>query len=162
MATVGSTTFACGLVFCPGNEFLAQASHDVVVGDSVCSFNPGFGQGMTVAAMQVDAVAGALSDGSRDLDDAVRRAQGRIGSIVDIPWDVVVNEDLRHDAVVGERTFRTRMIQWYSTGLLRGGNRDPVLAATFLELANFTCSPNIVFRPDIAARILAHRLGAAP
>lgn len=134
----------------------------LVVGDSVCSFNPGFGQGMTVAAMEVDAVADALADPARDLDDAVRRAQRRIGSIVDIPWDVVVNEDLRHDAAVGERTLRTRLIQWYSTGLLRGGNRDPVLAATFLELANFTCSPNVVFRPDIAARILAHRLRAAP
>ncbi len=39
---------------------------------------------------------------------------------------------------------------------MHGGNRDPVLASTFLNLANFTCSPNIVFRPTIAARILSH------
>ncbi len=126
----------------------------LVVGDSVCSFNPGFGQGMTVAAMQVDAAAGALAAG--ELDTAVSAAQKKIGTIVDIPWDVVVNEDLRHEATVGERTLRTRVIQWYSSGLMHGGNRDPVLASTFLNLANFTCSPNIVFRPTIAARILSH------
>ena len=66
----------------------------------------------------------------------------------------MANEDLRHDATLGERTLRTRIIQWYSTGLMRGANRDPKLAASFVELANFTCSPNIIFRPDIAARIL--------
>ncbi len=128
----------------------------LVVGDSVCSFNPGFGQGMTVAAMQVEAVAHGLAETSESLDDVLRRAQKKIGRIVDIPWDVVVNEDLRHEAAVGERTLRNRMIQWYSAGLMRGANRDPKLAATFMELANFTCSPNIIFRPDVAARILAH------
>jgi 2-polyprenyl-6-methoxyphenol hydroxylase-like FAD-dependent oxidoreductase len=128
----------------------------LVVGDSVCSFNPGFGQGMTVAAMQVEAVAHELGEASESLDDALRRAQKKIGRIVDIPWDVVVNEDLRHEATVGERNLRNRMIQWYSTGLMRGANRDAKLAATFMDLAHFTCSPNIVLRPDIAARILFH------
>ncbi len=131
----------------------------LVVGDSVCSLNPSFGQGMTVAAMELEAVAHGLAEASTEsLDLSLRGVQKKIGRIVDAPWDVVVNEDLRHDATVGERNLRSRMIQWYSTGLMRGANRDPKLAATFMELGNFICSPNTVFRPDVAARILAHRL----
>ena len=114
---------------------------------------------MTVAAMQLEAVAHGLAKASTEsLDDSLRGVQKKIGRIVDAPWDVVVSEDLRHDATVGERNFRSRMIQWYSTGLMRGANRDPKLAATFMELSNFICSPNTVIRPDVAARILAHRL----
>ena len=70
----------------------------LVLGDAICSFNPIFGQGMTVAALEALALRAALADG---LDELAQRYFRAIGPLVDAPWQIAAGADLRFPAVPG-------------------------------------------------------------
>jgi 2-polyprenyl-6-methoxyphenol hydroxylase-like FAD-dependent oxidoreductase len=72
----------------------------LVFGDAICSFNPVYGQGMTVAAQEALALQECLSGGSSNLARSFFKAAAKI---VDIPWDIAVGGDLRHPRVKGAR-----------------------------------------------------------
>src|SRR5204862_1507966 len=65
----------------------------LVFGDAICSFNPVYGQGMTVAAQEAVALDACLQ---RGLDGLAQRFFKAAAVIVDVPWDIAVGNDLRH------------------------------------------------------------------
>jgi flavin-dependent dehydrogenase len=65
----------------------------VVVGDAVCSFNPVFGQGMSVAAAEAVLLRDLLRSGNANL--AADFFAGA-AEIVDVSWMIAVNADLRY------------------------------------------------------------------
>jgi 2-polyprenyl-6-methoxyphenol hydroxylase-like FAD-dependent oxidoreductase len=65
----------------------------LVFGDALCSFNPVFGQGMTVAAQEAALLHGCLVEGEAEL---ARRFFGAAATAIDTPWDIAVGNDLRH------------------------------------------------------------------
>ena len=72
----------------------------LVLGDAVCSFNPVYGQGMTVAALQATALRDELA---RSDPPHARRYFRRISALIDPPWTVAAGADLAHPQVVGPR-----------------------------------------------------------
>jgi 2-polyprenyl-6-methoxyphenol hydroxylase-like FAD-dependent oxidoreductase len=82
----------------------------LVFGDAICSFNPVYGQGMTVAAQEAMALRQCLRAGSNDL---ARRFFKAATKIVDISWDIAVGNDLRHQQVKGARPPMLHFINWY-------------------------------------------------
>ena len=64
----------------------------LVTGDAICSFNPAYGQGMSVAAMEATALDESLTEGEGNL---AGRFFQRAAKIVDIPWSIAVGADLR-------------------------------------------------------------------
>ncbi|MEK8107798.1 hypothetical protein NKG94_27255 [Micromonospora sp. M12] len=64
----------------------------LVVGDAVCSFNPLYGQGMTVAAAEGLLLRSILADGP---DRLARRFFRGAGRLIDGPWSIAVGTDLR-------------------------------------------------------------------
>src|SRR5581483_1345200 len=72
----------------------------LVLGDGICSFNPIYGQGMSVAALEAMELDRALAAGRADL---ARRFFAGASKIVDIPWSIAVGGDLRIPEVKGPR-----------------------------------------------------------
>jgi 2-polyprenyl-6-methoxyphenol hydroxylase-like FAD-dependent oxidoreductase len=65
----------------------------VLLGDAVCSFNPIYGQGMTTAAQQADALARQL-DWAGAIDRSFARAYFKAASrTVATPWSIAVGGD---------------------------------------------------------------------
>lgn len=62
----------------------------VVLGDAMCTFNPIYGQGMTVAAAEALVLRDCLRRGTQRLG---RRFARRAAKVVDIPWDIAVGGD---------------------------------------------------------------------
>ena len=87
-----------------------------MVGDSLCAFNPVYGQGMTVAAKEVERLAATLAGcaGPDRLVDVVRRAQREVARCTDGPWTLATSNDLRFPGTDGGRlTVATRVINRY-------------------------------------------------
>jgi 2-polyprenyl-6-methoxyphenol hydroxylase-like FAD-dependent oxidoreductase len=124
--------------------------HYLVFGDAICSFNPVYGQGMTVAAEEALTLQQCLRTGSNDL---ARRFFGAAAKIVDIPWDIAVGNDLRHPQVKGARPPMLRFINWYIGKLHLAATRDSTLATAFLKVVNLMMPPSTLLSPAIARRV---------
>ena len=72
----------------------------LVFGDGLCSFNPIYGQGMTVASMEALALRQCLAVGSQEIAGRFFRAAR---PLIDIPWQIAVGSDLQHPDVEGKR-----------------------------------------------------------
>ena len=110
----------------------------LVFGDALCSFNPIYGQGMTVACTEALALQECLA--SRPVGIA-RRFFQMASKLIDIPWQIAVGSDLENPAVAGKRTAQTRFVNWYLAKLFQAAQYDAVLATRFLEVANLMKQP---------------------
>jgi 2-polyprenyl-6-methoxyphenol hydroxylase-like FAD-dependent oxidoreductase len=123
----------------------------LVFGDAICSFNPVYGQGMTVAAQEALTLRQCLlRAGSTDL---ARRFFDEAAKIVDIPWDIAVGNDLRNPRVKGARPPMLRFINWYIGKLHLAAVHDSTLSTAFLKVVNLMVPPPSLLRPAIAWRV---------
>lgn len=127
----------------------------LVFGDAICSFNPIYGQGMSVAALESVALAEVLAEGGADL---ARRFFARAAKVVDIPWSIAVGNDLRMPETVGSRSAGVRFINWYMSKLHKAAHTDNEVALAFHKVANLLAPPPSVLHPRIAARVLMGNL----
>ncbi|WP_261566833.1 FAD-dependent oxidoreductase [Frankia gtarii] len=124
----------------------------VVVGDALCSFNPLYAQGMTVAAQQALVLRDCLRAGlGGGLPGRFYRA---VGPVNDVAWDMAASSDLRYPAVVGRRTLRGRVTGSYAARAQRSAHRDPAVARTLMRVVHLTEPPAALLRPALAARVL--------
>ncbi|MEV0568508.1 squalene monooxygenase [Dactylosporangium sp. NPDC050588] len=123
----------------------------VSVGDAMCSFNPAYGQGITVAAAEALALRDCLARGRRGLP---RRFYARTARLLRAPWEIAVGGDLRFAHVDGVRTRKTKLINAYIGRVCRAAEHDPVVGRAFLRVANLVAAPPTLFAPAIVARVL--------
>ncbi|MFD2093367.1 FAD-dependent oxidoreductase [Blastococcus deserti] len=131
----------------------------LVFGDAISSFNPVYGQGMTVAALEALLLRECLREGTGGL---AGRFLGSAARIVDIPWDISVGADLRFPGVAGRRTAKVRTVNAYLERLHRAAEHDPVVGRAFLRVVNLLDRPERLMAPGIAWRVLAARPSTAP
>ena len=82
----------------------------LIFGDALCSFNPIYGQGMTVAALQALALRSCLAGGSKQL---AQRFFITASSAIDVPWRIAAGNDLRHPRLSSRRMPGNRLLDWY-------------------------------------------------
>jgi 2-polyprenyl-6-methoxyphenol hydroxylase-like FAD-dependent oxidoreductase len=123
----------------------------VVTGDAVCSFNPIYGQGMTVSALEALALRDCLRNGP---DQLGRRFFRSAAKLVDTPWGIAVGADLRFPEVEGPRTPKVRMINAYLARLHVAAGSDPVLGRAFLRVVNLIDPPERLMSPELAFRVM--------
>jgi 2-polyprenyl-6-methoxyphenol hydroxylase-like FAD-dependent oxidoreductase len=128
-------------------------------GDAICSFNPVYGQGMTVAAQEAAALDACLQQGN---DNLAQRFFKAAAAVVDVPWDITVGNDLRHPAVQGPRPALVRFINWYIGKLHMAAQHDEKLSKAFLSVANLVAPPPVLLKPSVAWRVLRGNLAYPP
>ncbi|MGW4947927.1 FAD-dependent monooxygenase [Actinoplanes sp. NPDC004185] len=126
----------------------------LVVGDALCSFNPLYGQGMTIAATEGLLLRSVLRGGP---DQLARRFFRGAGKLIDGPWSIAVGTDLRFPQVPGPRSPRVRLINAYVHRLHAAARNDAVLGAAFLRVLNLVDPPARLLRPAIMRRVLRAR-----
>jgi 2-polyprenyl-6-methoxyphenol hydroxylase-like FAD-dependent oxidoreductase len=124
----------------------------LVFGDAVCSFNPVYGQGMTVAAQEASLLRECLAAG--DDADLPQRFFAAVQPAIDAPWDITVGNDLRHPQVAGARPAKVRFINWYVGKLHKAARHDARVATAFLEVANLKAPPERLLHPAVVGRVI--------
>ncbi len=127
----------------------------VVVGDALASFNPIYGQGMTVAALEALAVRAQFErEGLRShaLIAALTRQ-------VAPAWKMSASADLAFPGVPGTRTAEVRMVNSYISRVQAAAETDPEVAAAFLRVAGMVDRPEHLLRPAMVGRVLRQGWG---
>ena len=126
----------------------------LVMGDAIASFNPVYGQGMTVAVCEAMVLRNVLTRGKQRLARDFFRAAAKV---VDIPWQLAVGADLALPQVPGPRPFPTRLINAYVGRVQKVATEDPQVAAAFVKVMHLLASPQTLFAPAVAWRLLPRR-----
>ena len=130
----------------------------VVLGDAVCAFNPIYGQGMSVAGLEAEAM-GRLLGRARSLDGVAKRIQRALPKLIEPAWLIATGEDSRWPTTSGASSDAlTRFSHWYVSHLMALTPRSPRMVNAFLSVVHLLKSPAALFHPVIAAQVLAHAL----
>lgn len=127
----------------------------LVFGDAISSFNPIYGQGMSVAALEAMVLQRCLQAGEAEL---AQRFFAEAAKLVDIPWAIAVGGDLRYPEVEGKRSALKPVIDWYMTRLHRAARHDPAVVKAFGKVANLVAPPSSLLQPRVAWRVLLGNL----
>ncbi|MFC4069000.1 FAD-dependent oxidoreductase [Actinoplanes subglobosus] len=122
----------------------------VVLGDGLCSFNPIYGQGMTVAALEAMALRAMLAEGEPPVPQRFHEAAARI---IDVPWGIAAGGDLAWPEVEGERTPEIEAANAYMGRLQSAARFDARITETFMRVAGLIDPPDALFAPEIAALV---------
>ena len=122
----------------------------LVTGDAVCSFNPVYGQGMTVAALEALTLGRLLAGGV----PRPRRYFRDIARLVDAAWDMAVGGDLAFPQVPGPRPMKVRLVNAYLARLQAAAASDASLATAFIRVVGMLDRPETLLRPDRVIRVL--------
>jgi 2-polyprenyl-6-methoxyphenol hydroxylase-like FAD-dependent oxidoreductase len=124
------------------------------IGDAISSFNPVYGQGMSVAALEAVALRQALASGKDGLSQRYFKASGKI---VDIAWDLAIGSDLSLPEVEGERPILTRLSNAWSERILKAAEYDPYVAEVFGSVTDLLAPPTVLIRPRFVWRVATSR-----
>lgn len=134
-------------------------SRYVVTGDAVCSLNPLYAQGMSVAIREARALGPILDQ--HGLDRVGPRFFESTKRTIDEAWTIATGADLGYPAVKGPRPARWRLINAYFNRLVRAAHRDPVVAKAFMEVNGMVTPPQHLMRPRIVSRVFTRRRSPA-
>jgi 2-polyprenyl-6-methoxyphenol hydroxylase-like FAD-dependent oxidoreductase len=121
----------------------------VAVGDALCSFNPSYGQGMSVAAMEALLLRDLTRDGTQRLPARYYPAAAKL---VDTAWVLAAGGDLRFPEIEGRRGAVDRVVNRYLDRYRRAASVDPTLARTFIEVANMVTPASAMLSPGQVVR----------
>jgi 2-polyprenyl-6-methoxyphenol hydroxylase-like FAD-dependent oxidoreductase len=125
----------------------------LVVGDAFSSFNPIYGQGMTVAALEALALRGLLSDPPATTSALEHRYFRAAGKLVAEAWETSASGDLRFPEVEGKRRRGAALLNAYGERYRAAASIDPVLGGTFLRVANMIDKPVRLLSPGHVLRV---------
>src|SRR5262249_25953709 len=133
----------------------------LVMGDALCSFNPVYAQGMTVAALEAIALDRCLRRHSRTrypIHGLGRSFHQAASGILDAPWQLATGEDLRYAEVEGRRPLGTGFMHWYGGLVHQATARDRRVAREFYKVMHLTQPPALLFHPGVVVRTLSTAL----
>ena len=141
----------------------------IVMGDAACALNPIYGQGMSTAAMEAEALGKLMGQWlplamrergwGEGLVGFAAAFQKRLAQIVREPWLMAASEDLRYPNVEGSKPdFMTRFSQKYFDLVARAMPYDNAVTTSFFESMTLLRPPTSMMRPAILLRVLRHNL----
>ena len=123
----------------------------LAVGDAVCSFNPLYGQGVTVAAAHAVALRDSVGVGDHRL---MERFLAAARPATDDAWRLSTGADLALPEVRGRRPLAVRAINRYMRRLHAVAEHDPAAARAFTEVVTMHERPSHLLRPALAFSVL--------
>ena len=137
----------------------------IIMGDAACSFNPVYGQGTSVAAIEAQSLARCLSEqemvaGNNGLVGFSQRFQQVIARDIETPWLLSTGEDLRYPGTEGKRSLSIRLLNWYMRRVIELAASNQRVAVTLLRVRNLLKPLSTLFQTRIILAVLRRELSA--
>ncbi|GHH11727.1 FAD-dependent oxidoreductase [Streptomyces lanatus] len=127
----------------------------LAVGDALCTFNPIYGQGMAVAAMNAVALRDALADPRRT--PTTRRVQQALLAASRQAWDISAGADRKMPGAIGNAVDggpADRVAGWYLQRVQDCYYGDPVVGRAFRAVLTLSAPVSALFAPAVARAVL--------
>lgn len=130
----------------------------VVLGDAACAFNPTYGQGMSVAALEAQALDRWLRTSQSTL-----AFQQQLMQVVRGPWLMATNEDSRLPHVEGATSSRfDKLYQRYIDEFIWLCGSDPRALNIFMGVTHLVKPPTAMLAPTMALKVMRRMIRPGP
>jgi 2-polyprenyl-6-methoxyphenol hydroxylase-like FAD-dependent oxidoreductase len=136
----------------------------LVFGDAIASFNPSYGQGMTMAALQAlalkDCLARKDADLARRFFTAAAQPLGMVWQANRITGEFTAasRQPPTGHATSVLRQLQRRLMAWWMKQIMTAVENDVTTAETLFRVRNFTAPPTRLQDPRFHARVAAANL----
>ena len=130
----------------------------LVIGDALCAFNPVFGQGISVAAMQAEALSHLLRAHGAGAPRLSALATRRFARVARFPWAMATGQDLQVPGTRGRPSPAQPLVGAYMSRVFSLATRDAGINLRASRVFNMTASPLTLYAPRIALRVIRERL----
>ncbi|WP_372370763.1 FAD-dependent oxidoreductase [Candidatus Uabimicrobium sp. HlEnr_7] len=111
----------------------------VCIGDSVCAFNPVYGQGMTVSAISAQILDSCLNKTSISRSQFSRTFYKKLSKVNSMPWLIANSEDSRILSSSGQKmSFSYKLIHSFLDRVLYSATLQPNIHKSFLKILHMT------------------------
>jgi len=124
----------------------------LVIGDAICSFNPIYGQGMTVAALEALALRDCLTRETRELAPRFFRSARKP---INQAWQLATGSDLSLPEVEGNGPLATRVLNRYVDRIMTAAEYDPVVLNHFTLVTSLVAPATHLLHPALLWRAAA-------
>ncbi|WP_435876909.1 FAD-dependent oxidoreductase [Streptomyces acidicola] len=127
----------------------------LATGDALCTFNPIYGQGMSVAAMSAVALRDALADMRRT--PTTRRVQRALLAASRQAWDISAGSDKKMPGATGNALASRavdRPVDWYLSRIQERIPGDPEVGEVFRRVLALSAPVSALFAPKVARAVL--------
>jgi 2-polyprenyl-6-methoxyphenol hydroxylase-like FAD-dependent oxidoreductase len=124
----------------------------IVIGDALCSFNPVYGQGMTIAACEAVELGKCLKSGTDKLAQRYFRSAAKL---ISQPWEITVGSDLALPMVVGKRPFGFALMNRFMDKVVYAAQTDLRVAKALLAVIHLTASSLSLLQPATLWRVFS-------
>ncbi|MDQ7982018.1 FAD-dependent monooxygenase [Paraburkholderia sp. SARCC-3016] len=128
------------------------------LGDAVCSTNPVFGQGMTVAATEAVILHRLLAkaEGNSDSLESIGPAYLKeMEELVKAPWSGTTALDLAYPQTKGERPADMQQRSEYQVGVMKLAAVDPDVHRLMVEVRHLVKPAHLLHAPNLQQRVRA-------
>ena len=134
----------------------------IVMGDAVCSFNPIYGQGMSVSALEAQALQSYLQQAPGNGQSLWRKFFRATSKIVKNPWMLATGADFLYPQTEGKRPPGTSLLNWYTARMYRTCGSDQFVATRFYEVMHLLKKPAAIFGPRMLMGVLTAKRAKVP
>lgn len=124
----------------------------LVIGDALCSFNPFYGQGMSVAALEGFALGECL-ERHPSLERLWRPFFRSTARIIDTPWTIAAGSDFAFRGITGAKPVGADLINGYLNYVHRAASTDRAVCRAFFDVANLLKPATTLFAPSVLTRV---------
>jgi len=124
----------------------------LVVGDAIASYNPVYGQGMSVAALHALVLHHTLADNG--LGNLAIQFFDEAEQVIDTAWLMAVGADFQFPQTTGPKPRGTGLMGRYLSRLTRKAHTDRELAERLFRVIMMEKPPTSLFRPGVIGRVL--------
>ncbi len=133
----------------------------VVLGDAVSSFNPVYGQGMSSAALQVEALRELLTqraDGADGLNGLAPAFFTKAAEVIFTPWTLAAGSDFAYPQTTGERPANAAEGARYFAALDALAIEDLEVSRTIVKVLQLAQPLSALFNEPLLSRVLAQMM----
>jgi 2-polyprenyl-6-methoxyphenol hydroxylase-like FAD-dependent oxidoreductase len=127
-------------------------------GDTICRFNPVYGQGMSVAAQEACLLRQLLEQRAAEPDALAGLAPAfftEAAGLIETPWSLAAIPDFAHPETKGERPEDLDHALEFSEALFRLAAEDPAVHKLLFEVLHLLKPRSALNDPDLVERVKA-------